>query len=101
MNVEIDPAKLVPSYVYRFYISDLIETAVILEKKVETMVVSQPDLLEAAKRLPLNIQGIIAMSFRKAILKEATDLIISFLIEKKEDEFAILSIYDSAHNKYR
>ena len=93
MSIEKDSAY-VPDYVYKFYLSDLIEIALILQKQVETMVVPVTGLIEAAKRVPMNIQGVIAIAYRKTILKEAAELIISTLIDQKGNELSMQAIFD-------
>lgn len=99
MDTEKD-FNLIPSYTYKFYLSDFIEIVLIIQKKVEDVSLPMLDLLEAAKRIPINMQGVIAIAYRKAIIQEATDIIISFFLSKKEDELAIQSIFDSETHQY-
>lgn len=99
MDTEKD-SNLIPNYTYKFYLNEYIELVLILEKKIESAAISTSELLEAARRVPINMQGVIAMSYRKAILKEATDIIISFFLGKKQDEFMIEPIFDSETKRY-
>lgn len=88
MDIENEPF-FVPKYLCRYYLCDLIEAAVILEKKVLRDAISRADVIEVAKELPINVQGILALSFRKQILKEATDMIFSLFIHKDDSEFKV------------
>lgn len=99
MSIEKDSAYI-PDYVYSFYLSDLIEVALILQKQVENLTVPVSALIEVAKRLPMNIQGVIAIAYRKTILKEATEVIISALTDQKGGELTMATVIDPQTGKY-
>lgn len=92
MDIE-NEAFFVPKYMYRYYLCDLIEIAVILEKKVMRDAISRAGVIDIAKELPINVQGILALSFRKQILKEAADAIISFFINKTGGELPTQPVF--------
>lgn len=94
MSIEKDSA-LVPDYTFRFYLCDLIEMALILQKQVENLAITIDGIIEAAKRVPMNIQGIITIAYRKTILKEATEVIMSSLLDPKDCE----AVFDLSTSK--